>query len=470
MNFSQLPVWFYLQHLPQLLQSFCLLVVAAVISIRIERVRVVLQAAHRDWRSAVIASVYFGVLAIISNHSGILINEAVQGGQVLDWAQGNFFKLEDRHALLGFRYTLVITAGFTAGPWVGLGAGIMAGLERYLCGGSTPVFSGVSTVVLGLGAGLVQYYRPHWLASAGGIFAVASIGILGQRLALSLATTLYFGEQGVAMGFVLPIKLLSILGCVVFFWVLRDLDRERIEKAAQTAILEKLLAEQECEQLKSAVQQAQLHATQAQLGVLMAQIEPHFLNNCFNNLKALIRTEPDLARDYVIQLAQFFNATRQFSSALTISVRQEVAQLQRYIHLQRLAKGRDLSAKLTTDIIVDDELLDVQIIPFSLICLVENVFQHGLDARKPHHQLLISGTVQADGFIFKVVDNGVGISPERLAVLGKQAVTSAGEGGGVALFQLVQSYGLWAKSAAHLSIDSQQDNGTTVTLTLPHGG
>jgi len=60
---------------------------------------------------------------------------------------------------------------------------------------------------------------------------------------------------------------------------MRDLDRDRLENEAH---------------------EARLLTLQAELRALRAQVDPHFLNNALNDLKSLIRRDPDKARYYVV--------------------------------------------------------------------------------------------------------------------------------------------------------------------------
>ena len=459
----------WLNNTPQLLLRICVLIVAALISIRFEWLRQVLLGAEKNIRRKLGAILVFSVLAIIGTHSGLILNFPPKSEEssthqpaakpppiqeeessVLTFLPFGFGTLPENKAIISFRDTMTMMSGMIGGPWVGLGVGLLAGGERFILGSDkdkgVAKASGVATLTLGFLAGFVRCYRPQWITTAKGVFVIALMGTLLQSIILVIFIDYSKLSWDVVREVLFPLVATNCLGCVLFFWVMKDLDRERAENEAKNA---KLLA------------------TQAQFSVLRAQIEPHFLNNCLNNLKSLIRTDPDKARDYVVALAGFFNATRKFSGVDLVSVEQEKEQLQRYLNLLRLAMGRDESLKLQEKIDIAEELYRFQIIPFTLVTQAENFFKHGKDPSKAYYQLDISAEEHSDYLQFKVIDNGVGISEERLEEIFNHPVISTDNGGGVALYQLQQSLKLMFGNNADCAISSQVGVGTTVTLKQP---
>lgn len=463
MSILDLPWQNYLDSTPQLLLRICVLIVAALISIRFEWLRRVLLGAEKNIGLKLAAIGVFAVLAIIGTHTGLVLDLSPElPGQVSSWGLGFFDKLESNQAIMGFRDTITMIAGMMGGPWVGFGVGLIAGLDRYNLGGFAGLASGVATLILGFFAGLVRCYRPLWVKTATGVFMIALTGTLLHRLILLLLVKPFDTALLLTLNVLLPVAVVNCLGCVLFFWVMRDLEHDRLENEAKEAKLIAMKAIHERDQHK-------LLAIQAQFSLLIAQIDPHFLNNCLNNLKWVIRHDPDKARAYVTELGQFYNATRQFSGQHFITVKDELDQLERYLSLQRLAMGQKQSPKLQDTIDIPNELYALQIIPFSLITLVENVFKHGIDPRKDFYQLNIAAEEHEESLVFRVTDNGMGIAAERLELLGKHQVTSKDNGGGVALYQLVRSLKLKFGEAASLTVSSQQDVGTTVTIKQPKG-
>lgn len=161
-----------------------------------------------------------------------------------------------------------------------------------------------------------------------------------------------------------------------------------------------------------------------------------------------------------MQLANFFNYTRKFVGLDTISLAEELAQLQRYLTFQHLGLGDKLQDQLT----IPTELLGVQMLPGCLLTLVENALKHGFKGRATPYKLEVGANVQDGMLILCVSDNGRGISPGRLVALGHQPVHSDNKGGKVALHQLRQSLRLVFGEQAQLQVASQPRQGAAVSL------
>ncbi|MEQ1636187.1 MAG: histidine kinase, partial [Methylococcales bacterium] len=337
-----------------------------------------------------------------------------------------------------------------------LGTGLLAGGGRIFFGGFAGIPSSVATVLLGAFAGVVRYYFPQWIKNTWGVFGVALIGTLFQRLVLVLMVTPHDEAVLLAWKIGVPVGVVNIAGCVLFFWLMSDLDRERLENAAEEARLLALQAQVERDRQGQLAQQSELRA-------LRAQVDPHFLNNTLNDLTALIRLDANKARRYVAGLADFFNYTREFAGHNSISLQQELEQLQRYLTLQRLSLGD----KLQESVEVPPNLLSLQVLPGCLLTLAENALKHAFKGMSAPYKLHIVAREVAENLMLSVQDNGNGIVPERLALLGKNPVHSSNKSGGVALYNLAQSLMLEFGETAKLDIQCNHANGTVVSLTQP---
>ena len=116
---------------------------------------------------------------------------------------------------------------------------------------------------------------------------------------------------------------------------------------------------------------------QAELRLLQAQIQPHFLFNTLNNLYALTLKQSDQAPDMIDRLTGLLRFVIEQGNANQITLRDEVALLRDYVALEQLRYG----ARLTLDF--QDEGLEAaggdtpSISPLLLLPLVENAFKHG---------------------------------------------------------------------------------------------
>ncbi|MDT5300659.1 MAG: two-component system, LytTR family, sensor kinase [Mycobacterium sp.] len=163
----------------------------------------------------------------------------------------------------------------------------------------------------------------------------------------------------------------------------------------------------------SQLELADLDASRARLDraevlALRAQISPHFIYNALNTIASFVRTDPDRARELILEFADFtrysFRAAGQYT---TLS--EELGNIDRYLTLERARFGNALTVRLQ----VAPEMLNV-VVPFlALQPLVENAVRHGFAGRG-------GGTVEIvardDGTdcVITVEDDGVGMDPDAL--------------------------------------------------------
>jgi LytS/YehU family sensor histidine kinase len=447
----------------QILQRSCIVIVAAFISLRFIRVRQVVRGAELKWRYRIPAILIFGSLAIAGTHNGVIIDVS-EGWGAADLSTKWPTRLRPTQGIVGFRDTMTLMAGFIGGPWVGFGAGFMAGAERNFLGGLAGMPSFFATLTLGIYAGLIRRFRPNWIATAPGIIFWTVTGtVLHRGILLCLirpfSSALLFAEN-----VFIPVLVVNSFGCLLFFWVFRDLDREDLEKEVQEGRLLKIESELHRDRLEQEAQAAQFLQVQAELRALHAQVDPHFLNNTLNDLPQLILEYPDKAIFYVEQLAEFFNYTREFAELNSITLQQELDQLNRYLELQKLGLGDKLQVKIS----VTPFLMASKVVAGCLLTLVENALKHGFEGRQAPYNLTITALITDNCLQLQVTDNGHGIQDERLQELGKRPVKSKKKGGGVALHQLLQTLKLtFGEANVGLNIHSVPSISTVISLIHP---
>jgi two-component system LytT family sensor kinase len=163
----------------------------------------------------------------------------------------------------------------------------------------------------------------------------------------------------------------------------------------------------------SQLELADLDASRARLDraevlALRAQISPHFIYNALNTIASFVRTDPDRARELIIEFADFtrysFRAAGQYT---TLS--DELRNIDRYLTLERARFGDALTVRLQ----VAPEMLAV-VVPFlALQPLVENAVRHGLAGRGGGTVELVAHDDGTD-CVITVEDDGVGMDPEAL--------------------------------------------------------
>ncbi|MDS1115521.1 histidine kinase [Gordonia westfalica] len=165
--------------------------------------------------------------------------------------------------------------------------------------------------------------------------------------------------------------------------------------------------------VSSQIELAELDASRARLDraevlALRAQISPHFIYNALNTIASFVRTDPDRARELVLDFADFTRYSFRASGEYTV-LADELRNIDRYLTLERARFGNSLDVKLH----VAPEVLNV-VVPFlALQPLVENAVRHGL-ASKGGGTITITAADEGTDCVITVEDDGVGMDPELL--------------------------------------------------------
>lgn len=200
-------------------------------------------------------------------------------------------------------------------------------------------------------------------------------------------------------------------------------------------------------QLRAQKTRSQL--TQAQLRLLQAQIEPHFLFNSLANVAALIDAEPALAGRLLDALIRYLRSSLQRTRAERGSLGDEVALLTAYLDVLKIRMGERLDYAFE----IPPDLMAREFPPMLLQPLVENAIRHGLEPKLAGGRLRVSAA-EGDGCLRIVVsDDGVGFGD------------TAGDGVGLANVRarLAALYG----PEARMLVNSGVGAGVTATLELP---
>jgi len=184
-------------------------------------------------------------------------------------------------------------------------------------------------------------------------------------------------------------RCLYIIGMSTAFRIALNLikNRERIHNY----LTQNLIAERE---------KATLHSelVSTELSFLRSQINPHFLFNSLNSIYNRIRKIDSLSAEYVMALADLMQYALQTQSASTkVLLESELEHISNYLKLQRIRYSGDF------DLEIPVIYKDLKIIPFLLITLIENVFQHG-DLNNKQKQPLIKISV-SDGVLVLMTRN-----------------------------------------------------------------
>lgn len=166
-------------------------------------------------------------------------------------------------------------------------------------------------------------------------------------------------------------------------------------------------------------QQKQHLLITAERKLLQAQINPHFLFNALNTISAITRKDPEVARQLIQHLSQFFRSNLK-QNVEKVTLAEELEHINAYLKIEQARFSDRLSIKQH----IDPKLLSLELPSFTLQPLVENAIKHGLSNLFSDGELKIYSQEHKDGFLITVEDNaGLYISPkDRHDGLGMQIV------------------------------------------------
>ena len=202
-------------------------------------------------------------------------------------------------------------------------------------------------------------------------------------------------------------------------------------------------------QLHQAELAQSLHA--AELRLLKSQLNPHFLFNALNGVRALIADEPARAQDAVTQLARTLRYTLESSDDEVVSLARELEMVNDYLALE----GLRLAERLTVERDITPEAMHARVPVMLVQTLIENAIKHGIAELKQGGVLRIAAYVAKEELLIQIVN------PSPMA----SRVPSLQEGTG--LKNSSERLRLLFGSRASLRLDLSRPGEATAEVRLP---
>lgn len=160
---------------------------------------------------------------------------------------------------------------------------------------------------------------------------------------------------------------------------------------------------------------SELQLKKKQLLLLQSQINPHFLFNALNSIKALTISDPEKARDAIVSLSELLRKSLNTTSHIFIKIDEEITTVKEYLALEKIRYGD----RLKFNIKIEHESKNALVPSMSLQLMVENAIKHGISRlmdggkidihiyerdNKVHIDVRNAGQVRAD-----IAETGIGI-------------------------------------------------------------
>lgn len=201
---------------------------------------------------------------------------------------------------------------------------------------------------------------------------------------------------------------------------------------------------------------------EAEMRALRAQISPHFIYNSLTTIASFVRSDPERARELLLEFAGFTRYSfRRHGDFTTLA--EELRSIDRYLLLQRARFGEELRVTLR----IAPEVLPVAVPFLCLQPLVENAVRHGLQDRSEPGLITIVAEDAGSDCVISVEDDGIGMDPEEVRrLLAGERRTPADEPG-IGLVnvddRLRQVYG----DEYGLAVETGPGAGTKVIVRVP---
>jgi two-component system LytT family sensor kinase len=199
-------------------------------------------------------------------------------------------------------------------------------------------------------------------------------------------------------------------------------------------------------------EQQQNLLTQSELKLLQAQVNPHFLFNALNTISAIIKRDPQMAKQLLQQLSQFLRINLKRTTGL-VSLSDELEHIEAYLSIER-ARFID---KLKLDINIPENLHHCRLPAFTLQPIIENAVKHGTSHLIEQGVITVTAEVIEEELILKVADNaGLYNPPKHSEGLGMNIVHKRIQN------QFGNHYGV--------KVDCEKDQFTCISIHLPYSG
>ena len=199
---------------------------------------------------------------------------------------------------------------------------------------------------------------------------------------------------------------------------------------------------------------------EARLDALQRQINPHFLFNTLNSITSLVRSQPELAREMIVKLANILRVLLKDREAF-VPFSEELAFTDDYLDIEVVRFG----SKLRVVKEIAEETLSIVVPSMLLQPLIENSIKHGLEPRIGGGTVTLRSRIVDDRLELEIEDDGVGMAPDRDAASPVSGLVRPGTG--IGMRNVRERMEVLYGHEAEVSIVSRPGRGTKVVLAMP---
>ena len=222
---------------------------------------------------------------------------------------------------------------------------------------------------------------------------------------------------------------------------------------------------EEIERLMKKIMEEQNERRKSELAALQSQINPHFLYNTLESITWMIESGKNQDAVFMIsELAKLFRISLSRGKTI-ISIKDELQHCRNYMNIQKYR----YKERFETEYDISEEIYSFCTVKLILQPILENAIYYGVgDMDKDEDpRIVVKGWKQEQDIYIAVSDNGIGMRREDVENILTGNQKAIKHGSGVGLINVHTRIRLMFGKKYGLIVESEPDEGTTVTIHLP---
>lgn len=204
---------------------------------------------------------------------------------------------------------------------------------------------------------------------------------------------------------------------------------------------------------------AEFDRASAELELLKTQLNPHFLFNALNSIKALVRIDPERSSDAIIKLSEILRFTLNYGKEMMIPLNDEMQEVKKYLELEQLRFGN----RLTIEMIIAEETRTKMLPPALVLTLAENAVKHGVSKQIGASSITVTSFLLPHGWGIEVCNTG-NYEPEKPEASSEHS--SGIKIGGIGLYNLRKRLEATFGKNAEFVISTQNGNFVSAKIVI----
>lgn len=204
---------------------------------------------------------------------------------------------------------------------------------------------------------------------------------------LTIGIAKFFGIISYKIDIVAALSNIFSLTVIFVFWSLIYLGFHYFDNYKQTEI----------QNLK-----LEANSKEVELNKLKSQLNPHFMFNSMNSIRALVDEDPKKAKVAITQLSNILRNTLMMHKNRLITIEQELALVKDYLELEHIR----FEERLNFNFDVDPNTLPLSVPPMMIQTLVENGIKHGISKYPEGGNISVITLKTPNGFEIEIINTG----------------------------------------------------------------